>query len=210
MGLGDLFYRLTAVQKILLIVGFYAVIVALYYVVVLSSFQFEQLERDMKNIGKDITTEQDKVKKADEIKASIELQKTTFKDLVESLPERQDLDATSKQIDQIANEVGVKVLKFAPDKEEPNKEYSFSKLPYKLTLYGEYKKLGIFFHKLDQLPRLVHIDALTLQPRQGKAIKRLNALPLDAAVVLVTYRRMPEEETQAMSPQSTQTNAPKK
>ncbi len=210
MELSDLFYRLSAIQKILLIIGVYTIVLGLYYVVVLSSFQFDPLARDMQNVRRDIDAEKEKLKKAEEIKASIEQQKAALKDLVESLPERPDLDATSRQIDQVANKAGVKILKFAPAKEEVNKEYFISKIPFHLTLYGEYKKLGAFFQQLDQLPRLVHIDALTLNPREGKTIKRLQTVPLDAAVTVVTYRRMSEEEIQAMAPKSKPSSPAKK
>lgn len=210
MGLADIFYRLGPIQKILLIAGFYTIIFTLYYLMVLSSFEFDSLARDIINVGKDIDIEQGKLKKAEEVTKSIEQQKSLLKELVESLPTKQDFDATSEQLDNLANEVGVKMLRLAPAKEELNKEYSVSKIPFNLTLYGEYKKLGIFFQKLDQMPKLVHVDALTLQPKQGKVIKRISAVPLDATVVVATYRRLPEEEIQAMSQQTTKTTAPKK
>ncbi len=210
MGLSDLFYRLSAIQKMLLIIGAYAIVLGLYYLFVLSSFQFEPLARDMQNVRRDIDSERERLTKAEEIKASIEQHKAALKDLVESLPEKADFDATSRQIDQIAGKVGVKILKFAPAKEETNQEYFISKIPFQLTLYGEYKKLGAFFQQLDQLPRLVHVDALSLKPRDGKTIKRLQATPLDAAVTLATYRRMSEEEIQAFSQQQKTSTAPKK
>ncbi len=210
MELLDLFYRLSRIHKIFLIVGCYAIVFILYYIFILSSFPFDTVERDIQNIRKDMNIEQEKVKKVEEIKSSIELQKNQNKELIESLPTKEDFDATSKHIDRIANEVGVKIIKFSPAKEEQSKEYSVAKIPFNLTLFGEYKKLGLFFHKLDLMPRLMHVESMTLQPRQGKATKRLKVMPLDANVVLATFRRMSEEELQAMSQQGAPTSPAKK
>jgi Tfp pilus assembly protein PilO len=199
MSIGDLFYKLGSIQKSLVIIGACAIFFGLFYLTVLSSFDFGTLNKDTENVKRDIAAEEEKEGKGKAIANAIQDYNRELQSLVKSLPERDELDGISKQLDELLTEIGIQILKFVPEPERLNEEYMFATIPSELTLLGEYKKLGQFFTRLDKLPRLMHVERLILKPKEGQMKKSLQPLLLNATVTLVTYRRLSQEEVQSLS-----------
>jgi len=105
MSIGDVFYRLGPVQKSLVIIAACAILFGSFYLAVLSSFDFGTLNRDMANVGRDIAAEEDKAQKGKAIEKAIQNHNNELQGLIQSLPERDDFDTISKQLDEILTEI---------------------------------------------------------------------------------------------------------
>jgi len=190
----DLALRISVLQKNLLIAAGCVLLLGAFYLLVVSSMSASSIEVEIVSIKSQIAEQETIRNKGMNLKRSIETYKGEVKTLIDSLPEKQHLEILSKQIDRIASESGIEILKLEPTKEKDNEELPYFEIPFLLILRGDYRKLGAFMGKLNDLPGVINVPRVIVRPRESDASKRTQAMVLDANIQGMTYRRLSVEE----------------
>jgi type IV pilus assembly protein PilO len=97
----------------------------------------------------------------DKIEAQIVSLTAQLKDLEQIIPDRKEIAEILRQIQQLAYDARLDVIRFAPQT-EVNREF-YSEWPIPIQVTGNYHNLGQFFDRLSQYPRLFTIDKFSLK-----------------------------------------------
>ncbi|MEI7449379.1 MAG: type 4a pilus biogenesis protein PilO [Desulfomonile sp.] len=190
----DLTLRISVLQKNLLIAAGCFLLLGAFYLLVVSGMSVSPIQFEIVSIKSQIAEQETIRNKGMSLKRSIETYRGEVKTLIDSLPEKQHLEILSKQIDRIASESGIEILKLEPAKEKDNEELPYFEIPFQLILRGDYRKLGAFMGKLNNLPGVINVPQVIVRPRESDASKRTQAMVLDANIRGMTYRRLSVEE----------------
>lgn len=190
----DLTLRISVLQKNLLIAAGCFLLLGAFYLLVVSGMSVSPIQFEIVSIKSQIAEQETIRNKGMSLKRSIETYRGEVKTLIDSLPEKQHLEILSKQIDRIASESGIEILKLEPAKEKDNEELPYFEIPFQLILRGDYRKLGAFMGKLNNLPGVINVPQVIVRPRESDASKRTQAMVLDANIQGMTYRRLSVEE----------------
>lgn len=137
----------------------------------------------------------------DKIEAELTRMRAQMKELELIIPQRREIADILRQIQQLAYDARLDIIKFAPQG-ELNKEF-YSEWPIPIQVNGSYHNLGVFFDRLGRFPRLFTVDRFTI-----KALSRQTDLTtISADWTAKTYLFI--EEPLAKVP-TTKTARPKK
>lgn len=180
----DTVLKLPNQKKILLLVGIIvATIVLLVYLLTLPQYnkytdlkvQLEKLKSEL-NEQKKIISVLPKLRKE-----SQELQQK-FTAALKELPEKKEIPSLLMNISQLAQESGLQITLFQPQKEVAMDFYE--EIPVKIKLYGGYHELAAFFDKVANLSRIVNIKYLTI----GDVILEGDKVNLNSSCTAITFR----------------------
>lgn len=114
----------------------------------------------------------------------------SFGDLLRQLPNKAEIDGMIVDISQAALTRGLKQELFKPGGEARQEFYA--SVPISLVLTGGYNELGGFAADIAKLPRIVTLNNIKLQPKDGKVG---NVITMQATAM--TYRYLDESEMAA-------------
>jgi Tfp pilus assembly protein PilO len=149
---------------------------------------------EISNLEREIAEQKKKLGEVPVVRASIENYEKQLKDLLYSLPENQDFEALSKQIDRLLTETGVETLRFMPGKETINEDLFIAPMDFQLDVKADYRKIGNFMGRLNSLHRVIDVPKIALRPREKEIAKMAQVAILEAAITGRTYRRLSTEE----------------
>ncbi|MBI5572766.1 MAG: type 4a pilus biogenesis protein PilO [Desulfomonile tiedjei] len=198
----ELFFKLNRLHRflivaalcILLLVGFYFLVVADQLVVI------NGLENQIATIEKEILNEERKLAEGPKLEAKIKGLRSELQAMVSSLPEKQDIEELLQKITELLSENHLSASRFAPGREVVNEELYYARIPIALNVTGDYRKQGMFLASLNSLPRVVNVPSITLRAGGMTEIaKKLDVVPLEAKIDGETFRRLSQEEIAAIS-----------
>jgi len=102
-----------------------------------------------------------KKRELDKIEADIVAMTAKLKTLEVNIPQRKEIADILRQIQALAYDSRLDVLRFAPGK-EINKEY-YAEWPIPIQVSGNYHNLGMFFDKLSKFARVFTIENFSLK-----------------------------------------------
>jgi Tfp pilus assembly protein PilO len=199
MDFEELFFKINNLQRILILAAVCIVMLALFYLVVISDMISPSMEVEITNLQSDITQQEVRLKREPVIKERLSNSEAEFAAMVQSLPEKQDFEAMSKQIVQLLSEIGLEPLSLErKEKETVNEDLQLAAIPFELNIKGDYVKIGTFMGKLKDLPRVIDFPLITLRPKQKEASKVSHVTPLEAQMKARTFRRLSSEEIKSI------------
>lgn len=202
----ELFFKLTRLQRTLIIAGVCVLLLVGFYFLFIADM-LDRIDSIEKQIGKlriEISNQDRILKEGPKLKAKIEKLKRRLQTMVASLPEKQDIEALLKKITDLLAETNLVATRFMPGKENVNRELYYASIPIKLNVRGDYFKQGSFLASLNSLPRIVNVPSITLREggftgREGEVAKKRDVIPLVADISGVTYRRLSPEEIKSIA-----------
>ncbi|MEI8182739.1 MAG: type 4a pilus biogenesis protein PilO [Desulfomonile sp.] len=194
MDLQELFFRISNLQKSLIMALACILVLALFYLAVISGMIDSHVRVEISNLEREIAEQKKKLGEVPVVRASIENYEKQLKDLLYSLPENQDFEALSKQIDRLLTETGVETLRFMPGKETINEDLFIAPMDFQLDVKADYRKIGNFMGRLNSLHRVIDVPKIALRPREKEIAKMAQVAILEAAITGRTYRRLSTEE----------------
>lgn len=102
-----------------------------------------------------------KKRELDKIEADIVAMTAKLKTLEVNIPQRKEIADILRQIQALAYDSRLDVLRFAPGK-EINKDY-YAEWPIPIQVSGNYHNLGMFFDKLSKFARVFTIENFSLK-----------------------------------------------
>jgi hypothetical protein len=106
---------------------------------------------------------------------------TRLAELEKSLPEGKDTAGALRQFQQLANDSGLKIAKFAPGNEIQGEFYR--EWPISIEAMGSRQSLGRFFSRVAELPEFWLVKKFSLKATSGQEA----ALPFRAVLTTQTY-----------------------
>lgn len=103
----------------------------------------------------------EKKRELDKIEADIVAMTAKLKALEVNIPQRMEIADILRQIQALAYDSRLDVLRFAPGN-EINKEF-YAEKPIPIQVSGSYHNLGTFFDKLSKFPRVFTIENFTIK-----------------------------------------------
>lgn len=133
---------------------------------------------------------QSRARKAQEVNAATESPREAFRQAQQDLekfnrriPDRNGLSALVGEIFSIASRVGldIRAIKYSPEKVKGRKLLEY---PLTFAISGEYEQVKKFIHQVEQSPRLIAIDKISLR-RDSQDEGRVKL-----SVSMITYFRL--------------------
>lgn len=202
----EIFYKLTRLQRGLIVAAIGIVLLIGFYFLLISDMR-ERINRIEVGIGKlkiEIASQERILKEGPGLKAKIEGLKRSLQTMVASLPEKQEIEVLLKKITDLLAETNLVATRFMPGKETIVQELYYAKIPITLNVRGDYYKQGSFLAALNGLPRIVNVPTISLKEagftgREGEVAKKQDVIPLVADMSGETYRRLTPEEIKSIS-----------
>ena len=113
-----------------------------------------QVEREVQNLKQ-------KKRELDKILADITAMTAKLKTLEVNIPQRKETADILRQIQTLAYDSRLDVLRFAPGT-EINKDF-YAEWPIPIQVSGNYHNLGMFFDRLSKFPRVFTIENFTIK-----------------------------------------------
>ncbi len=203
----ELFFRVSTLQRRLIVAGVCVLLLVLFYWLVVSDMwsQIGGLQAKINSTKIEIQNQKKILEEGPKLLAKIKELEEKLQAMVASLPEQQEIEALLKQITDLLSESNLVSKRFAPGKEQINEELFYATIPITLNVRGDYQKQGSFLSSLNDLPRIVNVPTIklgkagTLTGREGDLARKLDVVSLDADINGVTYRRLSQEEIKAIS-----------
>ncbi len=180
-ALEDKVASLTTPQRVLLFVGTFLFIGALFYFLhyqpqaeALAGLRTKVAEQEkrlasLKQAAAQLPALQEALAKAEE----------DFSRLLRLLPDKKEIPALLDSISQLGAQVGLENILFQPQPEQVHEFYAA--IPIRLDSVAGYHTLGAFFDSLSKLNRIVKVDNLNITRPKGAAL-------LQVACTIMTYR----------------------
>lgn len=103
--------------------------------------------------------------------------KVKFKELLKLLPNTKEIPSLLTNISNLAQDCGLEILLFEPQKEIPRDFYA--DIPVEMQVNGDYHNIGYFFDKVSKLERIVNISdisiAVSSKKKNGSEKPKLNS-----------------------------------
>ena len=173
--------QLTKIQRILISVGVFVLIIGLagWYFYRPKINKIGELETKLEKIEKQLHAAKRNAAALDKFKAEMKEAETQFKLAMQALPEKEEIPSLLTSISKSGNDAGLHFLLFEP-KPEVRKEF-YAEIPVAINVKGTYHNLAIFFDKVARLSRIVNVKDITMgQAKDG--------IVLDASCTAVTYK----------------------
>ena len=203
----ELFFKMTKIQRILIVVAVSILLLVGFYFLFISDMllAINGLEKQIGSLKTDIKNQESIFAGGPKLKARITALRTELQAMVSSLPEKQDIEELLKKITDLLSESNLMTSQFLPGKEVVHEELYYATIPIQLTVRGEYQKQGSFLTSLNTLPRVVNVPSIVLtktgggSSRESDLLKKLEVVNLNAKINGVTFRRLSPEEIKKIS-----------
>jgi len=203
----ELFFKISTLQRRLIVAGICVLLLVLFYWLFIADLRadIEKLQGQIRSTEIEITNQKKILQEGPKLLARIKDLEQKLQAMVASLPEQQEIEGLLKQITDLLSESNLVSKKFAPGKEQVNEELFYATIPIQLNVRGDYQKQGSFLMSLNDLPRIVNVPTIKLSKagglsgREGDLAKKLDVVSLDADINGVTYRRLSQEEIKAIT-----------
>jgi len=180
----DTILKLPIQKKILFLAGI--IVVLLVLLVYLFTIPQYNKYKDLQDKVEKLKSELEEQKKITSVlpkfrKESQELEQK-FTAALKELPEKKEIPLLLMNISQLAQESGLQITLFQPQKEVLMDFYE--EIPVKIKLYGGYHELAAFFDKVANLSRIVNIKDLTI----GDVTLESDRVKLTSSCTAITFR----------------------
>lgn len=180
-ALEDKLASLTTTQRILLFLGTFLFLGALFYF-----FQYQPqaetitgLQRKLAEQEKRLASLKQAAAQLPALQEALAKAEEDFSRLLALLPDKKEIPALLDAISQLGAQVGLENILFQP---QPEQVFEFhAMIPIRLDLVAGYHTLGAFFDSLSKLNRILKVDNLSITRPKGGSL-------LQVACTIITYR----------------------
>jgi type IV pilus assembly protein PilO len=142
---------------VLIIVGLF-----IYFVHIPMTTKIKQLDKDISGLQATIKSNDDKIKKLDELRAEVKELEARLRLLTEQLPPGSEVSGLLRQIQNLVSQSGLTLKLWRPDKRKTHSSGLYEEIPIIMELSGGYHDLALFFDRVSKLTRIVNMLNLKL------------------------------------------------
>jgi type IV pilus assembly protein PilO len=180
----DTIMRLPTRKKILILTGVIAVLIALFiYLLYVPQYKkYTGLNGKLDKLRAELEVQKKVVTALPKFRREAKELEEKFNTALKELPDKKEIPSLLTNISQLAQESGLQITLFQPQKEIAMDFYE--EIPVKIKLYGGYHDLATFFDRVANLSRIVNIKDLTI----GEATLEGEMVKLNSACTAITFR----------------------
>ena len=181
--------KLSKVQRILICSGiFLAIIGSFVYFSYFPKIKTQKiLNKEIQKLQKKITIARKNAKDLKKYQKKIKDAKSKFKEVMLSLPEKEEIPSLISAISASGLESGLEFLLFQP-KGEKRKDF-YAEIPVSIQVTGNFHNIVLFFDKVARLSRIVNIRDIKISRAKGKGkSKTSDSSKLSTSCTAVTYK----------------------
>ncbi len=161
-------------SAIILVVGGFA-----YFAYLPKHKEIAKLETKYKELSEKLAKAKKNAKQLNYYRTQMKAAEAQFNIVMKALPEKKEIPTLLDGISQAARDAGLEITKFQPNAERPKEFYA--EVPLTINVVGSYHNVAMFFDRISNLPRIVTIDMMRMQPQK-------EGVNLTAATTAVTYK----------------------
>jgi len=179
--------KLTKVQRILICSGIFLVIIGSFvYFSYLPKLKTQKiLNTEIKKLEDKLTVARRNAKDLKKYQNRIKEAESKFKEVMLSLPEKEEIPSLISSISASGLESGLEFLLFQP-KGEMRKEF-YAEIPVSIQVTGNFHNVVLFFEKVARLSRIVNIRNIMISGAKGKSKTSADS-KLSTSCMAVTYK----------------------
>jgi len=179
--------KLTKVQRILICSGIFLVIIGSFvYFSYLPKLKTQKiLNTEIKKLEDKLTVARRNAKDLKKYQNRIKEAERKFKEVMLSLPEKEEIPSLISSISASGLESGLEFLLFQP-KGEMRKEF-YAEIPVSIQVTGNFHNVVLFFEKVARLSRIVNIRNIMISGAKGKSKTSADS-KLSTSCMAVTYK----------------------
>jgi type IV pilus assembly protein PilO len=175
--------RLLGFGALVLVIG----VLFIYFVHIPMTTQIKQLDRDISGLQTTIKSNDEKIRKLDDLKAEVKTLEERLRLLTEQLPPGSEVSGLLRQIQNLVSQSGLTLKLWRPAARSTHSSGLYEEIPINLELSGGYHDLALFFDRVSKLTRIVNMLNLkmagaTLNKAGGMEIK-INCMAMTFAAV---------------------------
>ncbi|HKK01123.1 MAG TPA: type 4a pilus biogenesis protein PilO [Desulfuromonadales bacterium] len=176
----------------LLVLALGLVVVAFVYLLYLPQQQaYQDLQRRHNSLETRLAQERRIARNLPEFKAEYAKMQQKLHAALAELPNQREIPSLLTSISSLANDNGLDVLRFKPDKERSKGFYA--EVPVELNLVGTFPQVTSFFFAVGQLPRIVNISNVSMGGGKSKSSDDRNLLSVKC--LATTFRFLEKSAT---------------
>ncbi len=154
------------------------------------------LRAERVKVEKEVQDLRAKKAELDKIEAELKVMTAQLKELESIIPQRKEIAAILSQIQQLAYDAQLEIIRFAPQG-ELNREF-YAEYPIPIQITGNFNNLATFFDRVSKFPRLFTVENYSI-----KALgKQTDLATVSANWTLKTYFFLEEPKAQAPNPKT--------
>ncbi|MGB8953138.1 MAG: type 4a pilus biogenesis protein PilO [Candidatus Aminicenantales bacterium] len=123
--------------------------------------EVKHFRTERQNVEESLNKLRAKKRQLDKIEVEMAQLNENLSALEEIIPKRKEISEILKNIQQLAFDAQLDIIRFSPQK-EVNKDY-YSEWPIPIEIRGNYHNLGFFFDRIIHSPRLYNIENFTIK-----------------------------------------------
>ena len=179
--------KLTKVQRILICSGIFLILIGSFvYFSYLPKLNTQKiLNKEIQDLEKKLIVARRNAKDLKKYQNRIKKAESKFKEVMLSLPEKEEIPSLISAISASGQESGLEFLLFQP-KGEIRKEF-YAEIPVSIQVTGNFHNVLLFFEKVARLSRIVNIRNINILGAKGKA-KTSDSSKLSTSCIAVTYK----------------------
>jgi type IV pilus assembly protein PilO len=155
-------------------IGFGVLIVVLLSVYIIQfqipmKAKIDQLEKSLSDQHAKIQSNDEKIKKLDQLKEEVKTLQVRLVVLTEQLPPESEVSTLLRQIQNLVNQSGLVLKLWRPDRRRMHPSGLYEEIPVTVTLTGAYHNTAALFDRIGKLTRIVNILNIRMgSPKPGK------------------------------------------
>ncbi len=161
-------------SAIILVVGGFA-----YFAYLPKHKEIGKLEEKYKELSQKLDRAKKNAKQLNYYRTQMKAAEAQFNIVMKALPEKKEIPTLLDGISQAARDAGLEITKFQPNPERPKEFYA--EVPLSINVVGSYHNVAMFFDRISNLPRIVTIDVIKMNPQK-------DGVNLSTASTAVTYK----------------------
>lgn len=162
--------ELTKVQRLVICIVTFALIGVAYYYTVLEPKRAElkTVQDNLKQKTQQLKTFKDQANQLPKVQRQMAAKQEEFNIAMAALPDKREIPSLLKGVSAAAQDAGLVVFLFKPEKEEI-KDY-YKKIPVSIDVEGRYHQITDFFYQIVKLNRIVNIDNVDVKTKKGGSL----------------------------------------
>ncbi|MCX5886633.1 MAG: type 4a pilus biogenesis protein PilO [Proteobacteria bacterium] len=186
----DTILKLPKQKKILILAGIIGIFAFLYfYLLYFPQYtKYAGLQAKVQKLTSDLEEEKKVATTLPKFKKEAQELEQLFNAALKELPDKKEIPSLLMNISQMAQESGLQITLFQPQKE--NVMDFYEEIPVKIKLSGGYHELALFFDKVANLSRIVNIKDLAISEANVDGDK----VNLNSSCTATTFRFMEKSQ----------------
>ena len=181
--------KLSKVQRILICSGIFLVIIGSFvYFSYFPKIKTQNiLKKEIQRLEKKLTIARKNARDLKKYQNKIKEANTKFKEVMLSLPEKEEIPSLISAISASGRESGLEFLLFQPKGE--NRKDFYAEIPVSIQVKGNFHNIVLFFDKVARLSRIVNIRDIKISRVESKGkSKTYDSSKLSTSCTAVTYK----------------------